>query len=143
MPVAHPSPRSLRWLFWLLVANVLSTVLHYADNVLYFSEYPEPAWATPHLVDAFWFVMTPFAAVGYVLIRRGAVHWGSLALYGYAGMSLLALGHYLYAPFASIALRIHAFILLEAATAAGLIGYVVVLQARVSARMRGSMRAQG
>jgi hypothetical protein len=113
-----------RWLLWLVVANIAAGVLHYADNVMFFSAYPEPAWATPHIVDAFWFVMTPFAVAGYFLVRRGFVVWGSVMLYLYAGMSLLVLGHYLYAPPGSVHFRINLFIILEVVLAAVLIAYV-------------------
>lgn len=119
-----------RLLLWLVLANVVASVLHYVDNMVFFSEYPEPAWMTPHLIDAFWFVMTPFAVAGYVLVRRGFVVWGCVVLYLYAGMSLLVLGHYLYAPIGSLPLRINLLIVLEAALAAALIAYVLVLQVR-------------
>lgn len=123
-------PRSRQALFWLLVANVIATVCHYADNVCYFHLYPEPPWLNAKMVDAFWFVMTPLAVVGYALLRRGFLHRGCFVLYAYAAASLLVLGHYRFAPFFSIALRIHVFILVEAALAVALIGYVAWIQSR-------------
>ena len=119
-----------RWLLWLVLANIAATVLHYVDNICFFSEYPEPSWATPHLIDAFWFVMTPVAFAGYLLMRRGFHRWGSLVLCAYAAMSLLALGHYLYAPIASLPFRINLFILLEAILAVALMAYVSFLGLR-------------
>ena len=124
------SSRSRRVLFWLLVANVVATIFHYADNVCYFPSYPEPLWLNPSLVDAFWFVMTPVAVVGYWLIQRGVIHCGCFVLYAYAAASLLVLGHYLYAPFFSISARIHLFIFFEAALALVLILYVATIQTR-------------
>jgi hypothetical protein len=123
------SPRSKQVLFGLLAANVVATIFHYADNVCYFPEYPEPLWLNPGLVDAFWFVMTPLAVLGYWLIRRGLIRRGCLVLYTYAAASLLVLGHYRYAPFFSISTRIHLFILLEAALAVVLIFYVATIHA--------------
>lgn len=120
----HSYPRRRQVLFWLLVANVIATIFHYADNVCYFHLYPEPPWLNAKWVDAFWFVMTPLAVVGYLLLKRGFIHWGCFVLYAYAAASLLVLGHYRFAPFFSIAARIHFFILLEAALALALIGYV-------------------
>ena len=114
----------------LIVINVAATILHYVDNVLFFEDYPEPPWLRPHMIDAFWFVMTPFALTGYLLVKRGFLHLGSAALYAYAGMSLLSLGHYLYAPIGSIGFRINAFIWLEAGLAAILIAYVAQFQIR-------------
>jgi len=126
----HLGSNARRWLFWLVIANVAASVLHYVDNVVFFSQYPEPAWATPHLIDAFWFVMTPFAVAGYLLVRRGAVVWGGGVLYLYAGMSLLVLGHYRFAAIGSVPFRINLFILLETVLAAALIAYVSLLQIR-------------
>ena len=111
-------------LFWLIVANVIATIFHYADNVCYFHLYPEPTWLNAKIVDAFWFVMAPLAVIGYWQIRVGAVRRGCLFLYAYAAASLLVLGHYRFAPFLSISFRIHFFILLEAALALILILYV-------------------
>jgi len=122
-----------RLLLWLVLANVASTVAHYLDNVVYFGEYPEPSWMTPHIIDGFWFVMTPFALIGYKLMVRGFVHWGSGFLYLYAVMSLLVLGHYRYAPMSNIGVRIHLFILLEAFLAIALVAYVAFLQVRALA----------
>jgi hypothetical protein len=122
--------QSRRWLLWIVIANVGATILHYADNILAFAQYPEPPWMRPHLIDAFWFFMTPFAVAGYVLVRRGNVHLGSVALYTYGAMSLLVLGHYRFAPIDTIALRIHGLILLEASLAVVLIAYVFLLHLR-------------
>ena len=67
----HPiSPRHQQGLYWLLIANVVSTIFHYADNVCYFHLYPEPAWLNARIVDAFWFVMTPLAVICYLMVRR-------------------------------------------------------------------------
>ena len=107
-------------LTWLVALNIATTILHYVDNIAFFHEYPEPPWLTPGLVDAFWFVMTPVALAGLWLVRRGRRRIGSIALLAYAGMSLLVLGHYRFAPFHTIGWRIHAFIWLEAAAAIAL-----------------------
>jgi len=128
MNVRPISTRSKQVLLWLLVGNVVATIFHYADNVCYFPLYPEPFWLNASLVDAFWFVMTPLAALGYWLIRRDYVHRGCLVLYAYAAASLLVLGHYRYAPFFSISTRIHLFIMVEAALALALVIYVALIQ---------------
>jgi hypothetical protein len=111
---------------WLLIVNVVGSALHYADNLLFFDEYPEPWWINRSIIDAFWFVMTPLAWIGYRLIQRGRLFPGHLILLGYAGCNLLALGHYRYASFCSISPRIHIFILLEALLAVVLIAYLSI-----------------
>ena len=104
----------------LLAATVVLSILHYVDNIVFFGSYPEPHWMTPHLVDAFWFVMTPVGVVGYLLFRRGLRGWALLVLCAYGAMNLLTLGHYLYASPWSLSLRINAFILAEAVAAVAL-----------------------
>lgn len=130
MSVRPLSSRDKQALFWLLAANIVATILHYADNIYYFQLYPEPPWLNAKMVDAFWFVMTPLAVLGYWLIRRGSIHRGCLVLYAYAAASLLVLGHYRFAPFFSISARIHFFILLEAVLAVALVLYVAWIQSR-------------
>ena len=40
-----------RILLSLVLANFVTSILHYVDNVLFFRHYPEPTWLNPHLVD--------------------------------------------------------------------------------------------
>lgn len=121
----NASNRWLRGLKWLLFATVAGSILHYADNLLFFEQYPEPPWLNRSMIDAFWFLMTPLAWIGYRLIRRGSHHAGTLALLGYVAGNLLALGHYRYAPMCSIAPRINTFILLEAVLASVLAIFLI------------------
>ena len=106
---------------WVLLVTALGSVLHYADNLLFFQEYPEPPWINRSMIDAFWFVMTPLALAGWMAIRRGRPAGGLLLLLVYAVCNLLPLGHYLYAPLHVIGARIQAFIMLEALFAMALI----------------------
>ncbi|WP_347259620.1 hypothetical protein [Rudaea sp.] len=126
----------LHLLFWLLLANALASILHYGDNLLYFEEYPEPGWINRSIIDAFWFVMTPFALIGYQAVKRGQAGFGGICLYLYAAGGLLVLGHYRYAPMCSIVPRIHALILLEAGLAVALVAVVLVHQIRGTSRIR-------
>jgi len=120
------SPQWLRGLRWLLLATFVSSVLHYVDNLLFFEQYPEPAWIDRRMIDAFWFVMTPLAWIGYRCIRDGSRHVGTLVLIAYAACNLLTLGHYRYAPMCSVLPRIHVFILLEAALACALVAFLLL-----------------
>lgn len=96
--------------------------------MLFFAQYPEPAWIDTHMIDAFWFAMTPLTWLGYRLMRRQRTHAGAAVLYLYAAAGALVLGHYRYAPWCGIAARIHVFILLEAALAIVLAGWVAWIQ---------------
>lgn len=113
-------------LLTLIVVNVLASILHYVDNICYFSEYPEPTWLNPCIIDLFWFVMTPFAVFGYWYHKQQWFTLSRVALVAYSIMSLLVLGHYLIAPPWEVSLRINLFILLEAVAALALLGYVSI-----------------
>jgi hypothetical protein len=119
-----------RGLLVILVVNVLTTVLHYADNIIFFHTYPEPPWINPQIIDAFWFVMTPIAVLGYALYRRGLHPYSYLCLYLYSLMSLLVLGHYGAASIGELSFKINFLILLEAFAAVALIAYTMWLQFR-------------
>ena len=120
-------PPQLSMLRLLLLAMVTSSVLHYVDNLLFFEQYPEPPWINRHHIDAFWWIMTPLAWIGYHLIRRGALRGGSATLLTYAACNLLTLGHYRYASLSDISLRIHIFIILEAALAVVLTVFLFII----------------
>jgi hypothetical protein len=117
-----------RWLLVLLVINIGTTILHYVDNILFFHTYPEPHWINPQIIDAFWFVMTPFAVLGYVLYRRGLRRQAYFCLYLYALMSLLVVGHYRYGSMWDMSMKMNLLIFIEAIAAVGLIGYTMWLQ---------------
>lgn len=108
---------------WLFIINIVTTILHYVDNVLFFAHYPEPDWLNPQLVDLFWFVMTPVALLSLWQYKRQHFYLGFALLVSYVLMSLLVLGHYRYAPFHEINFKIHLFIWLEAIAAIVLLVY--------------------
>lgn len=127
------SARRLRILEGLLIATVVGSIVHYADNLLFFEQYPEPPWIDRTMIDAFWLLMTPLAWIGYALIRRGSGRSGTFVVLLYAACNLLTLGHYRYADICSVSLRINAFILIEAAMAVALAVFVLVPQRRRAA----------
>jgi hypothetical protein len=112
----------------ILGANVVTSVVHYVDNIVFFRHYPEPAWLNPHLVDMAWFVMTPFGVAGYLLYQRGRRAAAFACLYLYAAMGLLVLGHYLIAPPWEVSLKINLFIMAEAVAALLLAVFTAWLQ---------------
>jgi hypothetical protein len=121
MDVSMRTSDRRRILLILLAANIVTSILHYVDNIVFFQHYPEPTWLSPHLVDLAWFVMTPFGVAGYWLFRRGPRSAAFACLYLYATMGLLVLGHYLIAPPWEVSLKINLFIMAEA-IAASLLG---------------------
>lgn len=112
-------------LFWLIIANIVASILHYVDNVMHFEHYPEPDWLNAKLVDMFWFFMTPFAVFGFMAFKKQQYYLSLFLIISYALMGLLVLGHYNYAPFFEINFKIHLFILLEAILAFILLVYII------------------
>jgi hypothetical protein len=102
------------------VVNVLASAFHYTDNILRWAAYPEPTWLSPPRTDAFWFVMTPAAIAAYIGWRLDWRAWPT-ASYAYAAMSLLVLGHYLYAPPWRMSAACNASVLVETAAALWLV----------------------
>jgi len=121
---------SKKWLLVVLVINVGASILHYVDNIMFFHTYPEPPWINPQIIDAFWFVMTPFAVLGYVLYGKGLRTYSYLCLYLYSLMSLLVLGHYRYGSMWEMSFKINLLIFIEAFAAVALITYTIWLQFR-------------
>lgn len=119
-----------RILLTLVLANVVTSILHYVDNVVSFRHYPEPTWLNPHLVDLAWFVMTPFGVAGCVLYVRGRSAAAFTCLYLYALMSLLVVGHYLITPPWRVSFKINLFIMAEAVAAVLLGTFTAWLQIR-------------
>lgn len=131
-----------RTLLALLVANVATSILHYVDNIVFFTHYPEPTWLNPHIVDMAWFVMTPFGVAGYLLYPRGRRTAAFLCLYLYAAMGLLVLGHYLIAPPWRVSFKINLFILAEAVAALLLGLFTAMVQIRERALTAGPREAR-
>jgi len=130
----HDSELRLTILFWIIILTVLSSIFHYIDNIAFFSEYPEPTWINTRMVDAFWFVMTPLAPVGYYFIKRERSYVGGSVLLVYGLCNLLTLGHYNYSSFLDISLKIHVLILMEASLGILLTVYVLAFYITASER---------
>jgi hypothetical protein len=118
------------------VVNVLASAAHYTDNVLRWAAYPEPTWLSPPRTDAFWFIMTPAAIAAYTGWRVGWRAWPS-ASYAYAAMSLLVLGHYLYAPPWRMSAACNASVIVETVAALWLVVVTRALAQRPDVRGKG------
>lgn len=77
-----PPDRHRRRLFWLLVANVVASILHYGDNVMFFLKYPEPLWINTRIIDGFSLRIHAFILFEAVL---------AVALIGY--VAVIQIGH--------------------------------------------------
>ncbi|HEV2754944.1 MAG TPA: hypothetical protein VG318_04120 [Actinomycetota bacterium] len=122
---AVPDPRATRALFRVLLAGIVLTVVHYADNYLYFDEYPQPASLRRWQVYTGWIVLTAVGVLGYRLYRSGytAPAYICLVVYSYTGTS--SLGHYLYGSWSEFSVKQHVFILVDGLTGLAVLVFVV------------------
>lgn len=97
----------------LLVLNMIASILHYTDNLIYFDLYPEPDWFSPYLTDSIWWLMTPLGIGGFWFYRQKKFPLAYIGLYGYSLLSQLTLGHYLIAPIWDLSLKMNSLILIE------------------------------
>jgi hypothetical protein len=111
----------LRWAPWILGASVVSTIVHYTDNYIDIEHYPQPEWIDRTVVVVAWFAFTAFGALGYVLLRRGALLAAGLSFLVYSYTALSSLGHYRYGEFSDFTARMHLMIWLD-----GLAGLAVL-----------------
>lgn len=122
---ARPEPRAVTALFRVLFAGIVLTVVHYADNYLYFDEYPQPASLRRWQVYTGWIVLTAVGVLGYRLYRSGytGAAYVALVVYSYTGTS--SLGHYLYGSWSEFSAKQHVFILVDGATGLTVLAFVV------------------
>lgn len=126
--------RGQLWLLILLLANVVATVLHFTDNFIFIDDYPQPDWINVYHVVLYWLIMTLLGIVSYFLYKRGFYSSSYLCSYAYSAMTLVSLGHYLYAPIWELSLKMNAFLLFEIFTAITLAGFTLWLQVSPSAQ---------
>jgi hypothetical protein len=121
--------RSVLWLRVILVATVLSSVVHYTDNYARFDRYPqdEPALVTKPLIWQSWMAFTVLAVAGYAFYRRE--QWrraaGCLAAYSLSG--LISPLHYLSGSLSEFDGLQHAFILTDTLCGAAVLAFAVVV----------------
>lgn len=117
--------RTLPWFFALYAA---ATLLHFAHNAEYLSQYPHlpVSWSRADVYAAWCCVMT-FGALGYALYGLGRRAMGLAVLGWYAILGFGGLLHYTRAPMAHHSAMMNATIWTEAVSGALLLGNVVML----------------
>ena len=117
-----------RTLLWLMTLYCAASLLHFAHNAEYLADYPNlPAWLTRSQVYIAWFGVTAIGALGY-LVRRAGHELAGLALVGtYAALGFDGLLHYGRAPLTAHTMAMNLTIWFEVATAALLLGAVLIL----------------
>ena len=116
------------WLLILLLLNIIASILHYTDNLIYFDLYPEPDWFSPYLTDSIWWLMTPLGIGGFWFYRQKKFQLAYIGLYGYALLSQLTLGHYLISPIWDLSLKMNSLILIESFVAIPFLLFTLISQ---------------
>ena len=106
----------------LLVVYLAASLLHFAHNAEFLSDYPNlPAWITRPGVYLAWAGMAFIGMGGLVLYRRGWQVRGLLLIGLYAAFGFDGLLHYSRAPFGAHTFAMNFTIWFEVAAAAGLL----------------------
>ncbi|UBF24901.1 hypothetical protein K9N68_25085 [Kovacikia minuta CCNUW1] len=112
-------------LLMILGINLVSTILHYTDNFLFFSQYPAPTWMTPASVYIAWLLLTPFGFIGYFLYKRDVFLAAYVCLGIYALTGAASPGHYLFPAAENFSLKMHLFIWFDAIAGLLLLGFTI------------------
>ncbi|MFB2981866.1 hypothetical protein [Microseira sp. BLCC-F43] len=108
----------------ILIANLISTGLHYTENAIFVSQYPGPDWFTTSGIFATVALMTPVGLLGYWLYTKGQHFWSDLVLCIYSLTSISSPGHYLYPGAMSMSAKMHSLIWLDAIAGYSLLIFV-------------------
>ncbi len=117
-----PADSALRTL---LVAAVLLSVAHYADNAINLERYPGSDDVSEATIVAAWLLLTPFAGLGYWLYRRRRIAAAAASLAVYSLSGLASIGHYSYGFPGDLALGRHALIWIDIALGAAVLAFAV------------------
>jgi hypothetical protein len=99
--VMEADQRGSRALGWLLLIYAATSLLHFAHNAAYLTDYPNlPPWLSRADVYLAWCAAALVGVTGYVLYRRAHQRLGLLLLVVYALIGFDGLLHYRRAPFA-------------------------------------------
>lgn len=118
---------SNRLLGGLVLSYLAASLLHFAHNAEYLSDYPNlPPWLTRPEIYLVWSGLAALGIAGYVLCRIGLQLSGLCLLGIYAAFGFDGLLHYTRAPFEAHSAAMNFTILFEVAAAAALLLAVVV-----------------
>lgn len=96
-PAASGDPTKLMLLTVLLALALPISVVHYADSVANFADYPKST-VIPNpsalLIAISWFAFTAAGVAGYLLYRRAPSPRALVLLAFYSGSGLVGFGHY-------------------------------------------------
>lgn len=113
-----------RLLKTLLIASIISTVIHFTDNYLFIEQYPQPEWITAPSIYQSWLILTAVGITAYWLYkyRKFWLAYGCLLVYSFTGLA--SPGHYLYGSISQFSVKMHIFIWTDALTSLAILGFI-------------------
>lgn len=107
----------------LLIACIVSTAIHFADNYLYIENYPQPEWISAHSIYISWLIWTVIGITGYWLYCSQKYWLAYLCLIIYSFCGIDSLGHYLYGAMSDFSIKMHVLILTDGLTGLAVLGF--------------------
>ncbi len=112
------------WLLIILASNIISTLIHYSDNYIFFNRYPAPVWMQPYQVYTTWLILTPLAIAGYFLYRQDQFWLAYGCLLGYSITSVSSIGHYVFSSPGELTVKMNIFICTDFLVGIALISFI-------------------
>lgn len=107
----------------LLIACIVSTAIHFADNYLYIEKYPQPEWISAPSIYISWLIWTVIGITGYWLYRSQKYWLAYLCLIIYSFCGIDSLGHYFYGAMSDFSVKMHVLILTDGLTGLAVLGF--------------------
>lgn len=118
----------------ILLATVVSSLVHYTDNYVRFDEYPTSGFVTKPLIWQSWLLFTAVGLMGYVLYRRQRWLPAAACLAFYSVSGLISPLHYTEGPWSTFDLVQHTFIISDFVCGLAVLGFAAWLVVKVGAR---------
>ncbi len=109
----------------ILITNIIITSLHYIDNAIFISKYPEPDWITVSGVYITWAILTLVGFAGYWFYRQNKLWLAYFCLGIYSITGLSSPTHYFYGAMSEFSVKMHALICLDAIAGALILLFVL------------------
>jgi hypothetical protein len=116
---------SNKTLLSIVVTNIIITSIHYTDNAIFISKYPEPEWFTVLGVYLTWVILTVIGLAGYWLYKQEKIWLAYFCLIIYSTTGLFSPAHYLYGAMSEFSLKMHILIWLDAIAGATVFFFVL------------------
>lgn len=114
-----------RALIWL---SLYAAAVHFADNVYFFDQYPEPAWMSRGLLASLLIPLALLAHRAVDHIYTGKLDRSYSLVHGLVSGHLISLGHYVFARPSDIPLRVNLSVGVQVGLALVLLIYTLWLQ---------------